>query len=310
MMKVLLPVLFLLSACSSGQKISEVSTDLENKKNLGGGETVGKNSDGKVVVQKKEKLVNYLMELQRDVYSSEQEIYGNATYGNKGKYGVLEDCRVALRAKASGKWEMPEPIERVLITEDESKITKTVGIDEKGELVLLQEEDILARIKRFERYKRTYGQQNLWFDTEIKNCKVQLNNYTEKPKDKPETFPDLKEVKKADLNQWLCQTVEMEYPLSKIVTEAIANGWLYEVDLVDMEYVNDLTSTDSSKFKRNNVLKIDQWVLAFDRPANYGALRNKEAEAYLKAWYHPNPDIIANNTACLPNKKIWNTSRR
>lgn len=179
-MKSLLMVLFVFAAvgCSSKEKIKEIDTKLEQKQGFDQGEVIGKKDSETYVLQKKEELASYLSGLQKIVYSQEEEIYGNAAYGNKGKYGVLEDCRIALRAKSQGKAEMPEPLERVIVSEDESKTTKKIGVDEKGKLVMLQEEELLSRIKRFEQYKKTYAQQSQWFDSEIKNCKVKLSNYT------------------------------------------------------------------------------------------------------------------------------------
>lgn len=137
---------------------------------------MGQNEEGAFIVQKKENLATYLLDLQREVYSLEQDIYGNKAHGNKGKYGVLEDCRIELRAKKSGKWEMIESPQKNILSKEEEKFSKKMGIDEKGKLVLLAEEELTARIKRFERYKANYEKQDEWFDIEIKACKTALNN--------------------------------------------------------------------------------------------------------------------------------------
>lgn len=173
----LVVLLALVIGCSSKEKIKEIDTELEQKQKFTEGEVIGKKDSDTYVLQKKQEMASYLADLQKSVYTQEEEIYGNTAYGNKGKYGVLEDCRIALRAKSQGKAELPEPLEKVIVSQDESKNSKKIGIDEKGKLVMLQEEELLSRVKRFEQYKKTYQQQSDWYDTEIKNCKVKLSNY-------------------------------------------------------------------------------------------------------------------------------------
>lgn len=160
-------------ACSS-QKIKNIDTKLENASDMRE-EQIGKNADGKYVVQKKENLVDHLLDLQKDVYSLEEGIYGNRKLGNKGLYGVLEDCRIKARAQKVGKKEMVEKVPKTILTAEESKTSKKLGIDEQGTLVKLSEEDLQSRIQRFEKYKSTYEDQQEWFDTEIKACQVSLN---------------------------------------------------------------------------------------------------------------------------------------
>lgn len=161
-----------LGACSS-QKIKNIDTKLENANTMRE-EQIGKNTDGQYVVQKKENLVEHLLDLQREVYSLEEGIYGNRKLGNKGLYGVLEDCRIKARAEKVGKKEMVEKIPKTILSVEESKITKKLGIDEEGTLVKLSEEDLQSRIQRFGKYKQTYQEQQEWFDTEIKACQVSL----------------------------------------------------------------------------------------------------------------------------------------
>lgn len=161
-----------LAACNS-KKIKNIDTNLENAASMRE-EQIGKNSDGLYVVQKKENLVDHLSDLQKEVYTMEESIYGNRKFGNKGLYGVLEDCRIKSRAQKVGKNEMVEKLPRTILSLEESKISKKLGVDEKGTLVKLSEEDLQTRIDRFEKYKQTYQDQQEWFDTEIKACKVSL----------------------------------------------------------------------------------------------------------------------------------------
>ncbi|HRO66814.1 MAG TPA: hypothetical protein PL182_04555, partial [Pseudobdellovibrionaceae bacterium] len=221
---------FVIAACSSKQPIQKIDTELKGAQSVGQ-ESLGKNSEGQYVLQKKENLASHLLDLQRDVYGVEESIYGNKARGNKGKYGVLEDCRIELRAKTNGKWEMVESAPKAILSQEEVKITKKVGLDEKGELVALTEEELTARIKRFERYKANYDRQEDWYDTEIKACKVSLNNFVKTktlPKAPAEAgrFPDFADESRTDMNAFVCQYVDADASLKTLVKAAVGGGWI------------------------------------------------------------------------------------
>ncbi len=299
--------------CSSKKPITDIDTELKNGQSLGS-ETLGKNKNGDYVVQKKENLVSYLLNLQREVYGLEEGIYGNKVYGNKGKYGVLEDCRIELRAKSNGKWEMVVPAQKAILSKEEDKITKKVGLDEKGALVMLTEEELTNRIKRFERYKKNYEQQDDWYDTEVKACKISLNNYVNhksEPVLKTEAFPDFGQVQKGDMNSFLCNYVEPDASLRTLVKEIVANGWMMEEDLAERSYVNDETAKDSTNFRRSYVLRLGDWVLSYSFREKYGDMMNSSNDAELKAWLNRNPGNAGPDAgACLPNGKRWSTVRK
>lgn len=300
------------SACSSKKPIQDIDTDLKNKQSVGS-ETLGKNKQGDYVIQKKENLATYLLDLQREVYGLEEGIYGNKAYGNKGKYGVLEDCRIEARAKSNGKWEMVDPAPKTILSKEEAKITKKMGIDEKGDLVMLTEEELTNRIKRFERYKKNYESQDDWYDTEIKACKVSLNNYVNHKFDsvpKTEVFPDFTKVQKMDMNTFVCQYVDANASLRTLVKEAVANGWVLEDDMAERGFVNDETAKDSTNFRHSYVLRLGDWVLAYDYRVKYGELMNTNQDAELKAWLSRNPEGITDKASCLPNGKRWSTIRK
>lgn len=164
-----------LTACSSKKKLESINTEMEDKAQLSASAAIGKNNSGETVIQEKTKLVDYLMDLERQVYTSEEAIYGNKSYGNIGKYGALENCMTELQKKTTGKWGMVELPEKVLFTKLGGP-KKKAGIDEKKRLVVLSEEEITSRIKRFEEYKQTYEDQEEWFDVELKNCTLKLKN--------------------------------------------------------------------------------------------------------------------------------------
>ncbi len=162
-------------ACSSKKKLESVETEMEDQARINATTAIGKSESGDTVIQEKIKLVDYLLELERQVYTSEETIYGNKSYGNVGKFGVLENCMTELQKKTTGKWGMVELPEKVLLTKLGAP-KKKAGIDEKKNLVILSEEEITSRIKRFEDYKQTYENQEEWFDIEIKNCSLKLKN--------------------------------------------------------------------------------------------------------------------------------------
>jgi len=174
----LLVCLVMMVSCSSKKKIENVETEMEEASAINNTTAIGKNSSGDTVIQEKMKLADYLIDLEREVYTTEELIYGNKAYGNIGKYGSLENCMTELQKKSTGKWGMVEMPEKVLLTKlGEPK--KKAGMDEKKQLIVLSEEEITGRIKRFESYKQTYENQEDWFELEIKNCNLKLKNPTQ-----------------------------------------------------------------------------------------------------------------------------------
>lgn len=167
-------------ACSSKKKIDSVNTEIEDKAQINESTAIGKNSVGDTVIQEKTKLIDYLVDLERQVYTSEETVYGNKAYGNIGKYGSLENCMTELQKKTTGKWGMVELPEKILLTKLGAP-KKKAGLDEKKQLIVLSEEEITARIKRFEGYKDSYERQEDWFEAELKNCNLKLQNPDDAP---------------------------------------------------------------------------------------------------------------------------------
>lgn len=164
-----------LGACSSKKKLENVDTTIENEVGIDKNTSMGVNRSGETIIQEKTKLADYLVDLEREVYTSEETIYGNRAYGNIGKYGALENCNTELQKRVTGKWGMVEMPEKVLLTKLGAP-KKKAGTDEAKNIIVLSEEEITARIKRFEEYKQTYEDQLAWFDVEIKNCNLKLQN--------------------------------------------------------------------------------------------------------------------------------------
>lgn len=164
-----------LGACSSKKKLESVKTEMDNSKTIDAKSAIGQDSSGETVYQEKTDLVEYLLDLEKEVYSSEDTIFGNRAYGKIGKYGALENCMAELQKKTSGQWGLVEMPEKVILTKLGGP-AKKAGIDEKKNLVVLTKEEITGRIKRMEGYKENYEKQLDWYDSEIKNCSLKLKN--------------------------------------------------------------------------------------------------------------------------------------
>jgi hypothetical protein len=144
-------ILLTTTHCASKHKAENIDTKIEKSQSVGAQEEVGV-KDGNMVVQKKVLMAEELRKLQTEVYEMEDRVYGNRKYGSKGKYGVLKECRMELADKKNGgdgKLKWTEPLNRVTDSETEFKI----GLDEKEQLVGVQEEFLKDRIERFKKYK-------------------------------------------------------------------------------------------------------------------------------------------------------------
>ncbi len=143
-----------LGGCASkkSNKAEKIETQMEKSQSFGAGEEVGVKS-GNLVVQRKVFLAEELRKLHNDVYSLEDEVYGNPRYQTLGLYGVYKECKAKLSDKrigGTGKLNAIEPPERVTENEPEMRI----GIDEKKQLVSVSEEGLQERITRFKGYKK------------------------------------------------------------------------------------------------------------------------------------------------------------
>lgn len=131
--------------------------------------------DGNLVVQKKVAMNEELRNLQNEVYSLEDRVYGNRNYGSLGLYGVLRQCRMDLADKKNGgdgKLMWTEPIDRVTDKEDEYKI----GIDEKDKVVGVSEEFLKDRIARFRNYRGVLQKRQDEYEDKLAVCKAELKS--------------------------------------------------------------------------------------------------------------------------------------
>lgn len=164
-----------LSACSHNpNKAEKIETEMEKSSQISGDTTLGVKK-GNMVVQKKTLMAEELRDLQNDVYSTEDKVYGNAKYNSLGLYGVLRNCKLSLSDKKNGgdgKLMWTEPIDRVTDKEDDFQI----GLDEKDKIVALNEEFVKDRIARFREYKRVLKKREIEYQEKLDICQAELKS--------------------------------------------------------------------------------------------------------------------------------------
>jgi len=164
----------LLAGCASNpHEANKIDTTLENKSDVID-ESIGV-KDGNMVVQKKVLMAEELRNLQYSVYELEDRVYGNRKFGSKGLYGVFKQCRMELSDKANGgtgKLNWLEPLDRVTDKEDKFEI----GLDDKDQIVGINDEFLKDRIKRFKRYKGILMKREDGFNEKIDICKAELKS--------------------------------------------------------------------------------------------------------------------------------------
>ena len=164
--------LFVVGCASNPNKAKEIETEMDRSQRVSGNERLGI-KDGNMVVQKKVEMNEKLRDIQNEVYSLEDRVYGNRKYKSKGLYGALKKCRSRLTSRelgGTGKMMWTEPIDRVTDKEDEFE----VGIDEKDKLVAVSEEFLLDRIKRFRKYKGVLQKREDEYQEKLEICDSDL----------------------------------------------------------------------------------------------------------------------------------------
>lgn len=177
---------FTISCSSNPNKAEKIDTKLDNKEDVGGGQALGINDKGEMVVQNKVRLATYLHDVQVDVYSLETDIYGDESVGRSGLYGVLRDCKDEARSKKYGgdSKVSPPPDKDIKTASEDMSLTPIlekakagkIGKDENKQLVGVSEDFLTDRIKRFEGYKSTYQDRKVWFQEEIRKCQTDLSD--------------------------------------------------------------------------------------------------------------------------------------
>lgn len=162
-----------LAACSHNpHKAKKIETEMERAQVISGQEQLGV-KDGNLIVQKKVEMNEELRRLQNEVYSLEDQVYGNRKYNSMGIYGRLKACRLKVSSKKNGgdgKLTFTEPIDRVTDKEDEFEI----GIDEKEKIVGISEEFLKDRIGRFKKYKAVLQKREDEYQEKVEICDAEL----------------------------------------------------------------------------------------------------------------------------------------
>jgi hypothetical protein len=163
----------LITSCSSKHKAEKLDTELDKANPVMAGQEVGIKDD-KMVVQRKALIAEELRKLQIDVHTLEDRTYGGPRYyGNPGLWGALNECRIRLANVATGgtgKLSYIEPREYVV----EDKEFNKIGIDEKGQLVSLEEEFLKDRIERYQKYKKILMERNMSLQDKVDMCQVEF----------------------------------------------------------------------------------------------------------------------------------------
>lgn len=177
---VVLALLFI-SACASKHKAKDIDTAVDMSAPVRADSVVGVKG-GDMVYQRKVEMNEELRRLELDVYDLEAKVLGGSRYlDNRGLYGVLRDCRVALgdvNNSGDGKIRWTEKREYVTPDDDYSSI----GVEDKKRIVGVSEEFLKDRLERFKNYKRILETRQDEYETKVKMCQLELAAQKKKAK--------------------------------------------------------------------------------------------------------------------------------
>jgi len=300
-----------LVCCSSNpNKPQDVQTQLEKPTNVSATQQVGL-KNGEMVVQTKAQIAEKLRDLQNQVYSLEDKVYGTRKLGSLGLYGELKSCKRKLASKqygGPGTMTWTEPLDRVTDKEEQLK----VGQDESKDLVGVNEEYLKDRLKRFEEYKLILQKRSDDFEDKIESCNTEAMSkkidasqsskvmVTEAPKAMSE---------KSGINDFMCGYVRPGASLENFMINAFAHGWL---SLSDFQMTQTLLSNPLKDGKGNamdHAFLFQGWKLAFDNgPIAMGDLLRAGSDAKLVAWAYDHKGDVTSGAACLTAADgVWNT---
>lgn len=301
----------LVVGCSHNpNKAEKIDTTLDQSGKVTGSEKVGLNKDGEMVVEDKVQIAEKLRDMQNDVYSLEDKVYGTRKLGTLGMYGELKSCKRKLASKqygGTGSMVWTEPLDRVTDKEEDLQI----GLDEEKDLVGVSKEFLKDRLKRFEGYKQILQKRSDEFQEKIDDCKNQLS---QKEIDRAQSSKVLvseapKAIQdKALINTFMCGFVKPGASLESFMINAFAHGWL---SLSDYNMSQNLLAgpvKDSKGVAKDNAFLFNGWKMAFDKgPVSVGDVLNAGKDAKLTAWSYDKASDIPNSTACLAaGPGVWN----
>ena len=305
--------------CANPNKAEKIETKGENMKAVGDITSVGLNKKGEMITRKKVEMADHLQQLQRRVYTLEEEVYGNDEMGNKGKWGVLRDCLKQANSKELGGDGKIHPMpDRRQVTKKEGQMK--IGLDEQGNLVGVSDEYLKDRIERFNGYEEILQKDKDFYDEKLQICQAMIDekNFDAKnvAKLNSAVTAEVNEVRTyvdpmtTQINSFVCSYVKPGASLKQVVSHAVDAGWVKEDEIKEHEVGTDVK--DATGYTFNHTFKVGNWALAFDKSYVYGDLMNENgADANLVAWMNSSNKDVTGNEGCLPGKSgRWNKSRK
>lgn len=298
----LIAALMILAGCRSNpNKAEDIQTNLDKPSNVTGGQKVGL-KNGEMVVMDKVEMAERLRDLQNNVYSLEDRVYGTRKLGSLGLYGDLKGCKRKLASRqygGSGSMIWTEPLDRVTDKEEDLKL----GLDEKKELVGVSEEYLRDRLQRFQGYKTILQKRADEFEAKIEDCNTELAakkmDSTQSSKVLVNEMPKAS-TDRASVNDFMCGYVKSGASLESLMINAFAHGWL---SLSDFKLEQNLLAGPVKDVKgeaRDNAFLFNGWKMSYDRsPVTVGELLNEGKDAKLMAWTYDRKGDIGNSAKCL-----------
>ncbi len=309
----------LILGCANPNKAEKIETKGEKMKAIGDNTSVGLNKKGEMISRKKVEMADHLQQLQRKVYTLEEEVYGNDEMGNKGKWGTLKECMKQANSKElGGDGKIHPSPEKRQVTKRESQLK--IGLDEQGNLVGISDEYLKDRIERFNGYEEILQKDKDFYDEKIQICQAliaektfdaktvaKLNSAVNAEITEVRTYVDPMNLQ---INNFVCSYVKPGASLKQVVTHAVDSGWVKEEELKEHEVGTDVK--DATGYTFNHTFKVGNWALAFDKSYVYGDLMNERgADANLVAWMNSSTKDVSGSESCLPVKSgRWTKNRK
>jgi TolA-binding protein len=158
----------LIAGCGSKNDPTENFDKTLNVSTADKTESVGMKGD-KVMVKKKIYLEEQLYKLQSEIEDLELAIYGKSKRDPGGIYEALRDCRSRLadaRVGGTGKPEPMEKWERITQTDEDFQYKS----DKQNNMIGYSEEELDARLTRYQKQKRVLDGQYENFKDRLDSC--------------------------------------------------------------------------------------------------------------------------------------------
>ena len=156
-------VILVITNCASSPK--EVTTDLEVKGQFGES-SVGINKDNKIIVQEKTRGDDEL----RSLTWANNDLETAVNHERQ----ELEDCRLYLADSRLGGGGSDEHNDLPTLANQSSDTTEEVGLDERGDLIILKEEDFNKRLQNERRRRNSLQKEVKLVKKYTQKCKIRL----------------------------------------------------------------------------------------------------------------------------------------